>query len=87
MLAYRMLKINQFFFILMDAKHFKIESSLNKIFTSFTPLLSTVSKLYYTYYHLRLLKKVCIVPREVLKKLKKLAFDQRGGGWCQNQTC
>ena len=33
----------------------------NKNLTCFTPLLSTVSKLYYTYYHLRLLMIVCIV--------------------------
>ena len=31
------------------------------LFTSFIPLLLTVSKLYYTYYHLMLLMLVCIV--------------------------
>ena len=44
----------------MDTKHFKIDFSVKKS-TSLTPLLSTVSKLYYTYYHLRLSMIVCIV--------------------------
>ena len=32
-----------------------------KKITSFTPLLSTVSKLYYTYHHLRLVMIICMV--------------------------
>ena len=49
----------------MDTKHFKMDFSMKKkyffFFTSFIPLLFTVSKLYYTYYHLSLLIMVCIV--------------------------
>ena len=49
----------------MDTKHFKMDFSIKKyiifVFTSFTPLLSIVSKLYKTYYLLRLLMIVCIV--------------------------
>ena len=51
---------NPFLKIIMVTKYFKMDFSVKKI-TSFTPLLSTVSKLYYTYYHLRLLMIVCIV--------------------------
>ena len=48
----------------MDAKYFKMDISVKnqqQKFTSFAPLLSTVWKLYYIYYHLRLLMIVCIV--------------------------
>ena len=51
------------FFILLDTKHFKMDFSMKIFFffTSFIPLLFTVSKLYYTYYHLSLLIMVYIV--------------------------
>ena len=56
---------NPFFVILMDSIHFKTDFNTKKkiffLFTSFIPILFTVSKLYYTYYHLMLLMMVCIV--------------------------
>ena len=47
----------------MDSIHFKTDFNMNKekeklLFTSFISLLFTVSKLYYTYYHLMLLMMV-----------------------------
>ena len=40
---------------------FNMKKKIFVLFTSIIPLLFTVSKLYYTYYHLRLLMMVCIV--------------------------
>ena len=55
----------EFFFILMDSIHFKPDFSMKKkvffAFTSFSHLLFTVSKLYKTYYLVRLLMMVCTV--------------------------
>ena len=47
----------------MDSIHFKTDFNMKKknLFTAFIPLLFTVSKLYYTYYHLMLLMMVCII--------------------------
>ena len=49
----------------MDSIHFKKDFNMKifffLFFTSFIPLLFIVPKLYYTYYHLRLLMMVCIV--------------------------
>ena len=43
----------------MDTEHFKMDFSVKQIYFFFTSI--TVSKLYYTYYHLILLMIVCIV--------------------------
>ena len=60
-LALGILKTVDPLFILMDTKHFKMDFSIIFFFTSFTQLISTTSKLYYTYNILRLLMIVCIV--------------------------
>ena len=63
-LALGILKNVNPFFILMDSIHFKTDFYMKKkivLFTSFIPLLFTVSKLYYTYHHFMLLMMVCIV--------------------------
>ena len=62
MLGHKIMKIlTNFFKIEIDTKHFKMDFSVKKYVSSSLPSLSTVSKLYYTYYHLRLLMIVCIV--------------------------
>ena len=57
--------LTNFFKILMDSIHFKTDFSMKTnilfVFTSFSRLLFTVSKLYNTYYLLRLLMMVCTV--------------------------
>ena len=61
----RNLNICNLFFILMDYIHFKTDFSMTKqyIFSSLLPSFPyySVSKLYYTYYNLRLLMMVCIL--------------------------
>ena len=60
-LALGILKTVDPLFILMDTKHFKLDFSIIFFYTTFTQLISTTSKLYYTYNILRLLMIVCII--------------------------